>query len=271
MARKAFAAVALTVTAGIVLSGCAGASGDSADNTIDGEVKGDVKVVTWRTDLDQDGTFDKYAAEFNKKYPDVNVTFEGITDYSGEMQTRMRPTTSAMSSAFRRSSPTSTTSSSSPSARPRTSGTPTASSPPRAMKALSTASPWAATPTASSTTRRSSTRPGSQNCPPPRKSGSTHSRRCKDNTDAIPLYTNYKDGWPLTPELRQPRRRDQRPRRAHHAWRTTRRRGPRAPTSTRSTGSSTTSVAAGLTEEDPLTTELGAVEGRPGYGQDRSR
>ena len=27
MARKAFAAVALTVTAGIVLSGCAGASG----------------------------------------------------------------------------------------------------------------------------------------------------------------------------------------------------------------------------------------------------
>ncbi len=89
MARKAFAAVALTVTAGILLSGCAGGAGDSADNTIDGEVKGDLKVITWRTDLVEDGTFDKYAAEFNKKYPDVKVTFEAITDYSGEMLTRM--------------------------------------------------------------------------------------------------------------------------------------------------------------------------------------
>jgi ABC-type glycerol-3-phosphate transport system substrate-binding protein len=86
-------AIATFTVAGIALAGCAGGGAQSAgDNTIDGEVAGDIKVVTWRTDLVEDGTFDKYAKEFQKTYPDVNVTFEGITDYAGEMLTRMSTT-----------------------------------------------------------------------------------------------------------------------------------------------------------------------------------
>lgn len=93
MAKKALVGVVLTAAAAVVLSGCAGGAG-AADpsNTIDGEVKGDIKVVTWRTDLVSDGTFDTYAEAFNEVYPDVNVTFEGITDYAGEMKTRMSTT-----------------------------------------------------------------------------------------------------------------------------------------------------------------------------------
>ena len=90
MAKKTLGALALLTVTGIALAGCAGGGGSSdADNTIDGDVKGDITVVTWRTDLIADGTFDKYAEEFTAKYPDVKVTFEGITDYAGEMQTRM--------------------------------------------------------------------------------------------------------------------------------------------------------------------------------------
>ena len=59
MARIRMAAVATLVLAGITLAGCAGGGAADADNTIDGEVKGDIKVVTWRTDLVEDGTFQK--------------------------------------------------------------------------------------------------------------------------------------------------------------------------------------------------------------------
>lgn len=53
---------------------------------------GDITVLTWRTDLVTDGTFDKYKAAFEAKYPEVKVSFEGITDDEGEVKTRMNTT-----------------------------------------------------------------------------------------------------------------------------------------------------------------------------------
>ena len=53
------------------------------------EVSGAITVLTNRTDLDQDGTLKKYAAAFNQTYPKVTVTFQSITDYAGEVKTRM--------------------------------------------------------------------------------------------------------------------------------------------------------------------------------------
>ena len=51
---------------------------------------GEITVLTWRTDLVEDGTFDEYVEEFKAKYPDVtDVKFEGLTDYEGEVKTRM--------------------------------------------------------------------------------------------------------------------------------------------------------------------------------------
>jgi raffinose/stachyose/melibiose transport system substrate-binding protein len=52
-------------------------------------VSGDITVLTQRTDLDQSGRLAEYAAEFNKVYPDVKVTFESITTYEQDVATRM--------------------------------------------------------------------------------------------------------------------------------------------------------------------------------------
>jgi ABC-type glycerol-3-phosphate transport system substrate-binding protein len=52
-------------------------------------VSGDITVLTNRTDLIGDGTMKKYAAEFKKLYPKVNVKFQGLTDYEGEVKIRM--------------------------------------------------------------------------------------------------------------------------------------------------------------------------------------
>lgn len=52
-------------------------------------VSGDITVLTQRTDLDQSGRLAQYAAEFNKVYPNVKVTFESITTYEQDVRTRM--------------------------------------------------------------------------------------------------------------------------------------------------------------------------------------
>ncbi|HET8896681.1 MAG TPA: ABC transporter substrate-binding protein, partial [Protaetiibacter sp.] len=91
--RKAFIGlVAGAATAAMLLTSCSGGGGEDPSNSLDGDVTGEVTFVTWRTDLIQDGTFEKYAAEFTKKYPDASVKFEGITDYEGEMRTRLSTT-----------------------------------------------------------------------------------------------------------------------------------------------------------------------------------
>lgn len=91
--RKAFTGlVAGAATAALLLTSCSGGGGDDASNTIDGDVTGEVTFVTWRTDLITDGTFDEYAAQFHEKYPDATVKFEGITDYEGELKTRLSTT-----------------------------------------------------------------------------------------------------------------------------------------------------------------------------------
>ncbi|MFE0997135.1 carbohydrate ABC transporter substrate-binding protein, partial [Streptomyces mutabilis] len=86
--------VALLATAMLTVAGCSGGGSPNADETAaapvnpDG-VSGDITVLTNRTDLIQDGTMKKYAAEFNKTYPEVKVEFEGLTDYEGEVKIRM--------------------------------------------------------------------------------------------------------------------------------------------------------------------------------------
>lgn len=82
------AVVGVIAVSAVALASCAGGS-SSGGSSIDGEVSGTVNFVTWRTDLIQDGTFDAYAKKFTEKYPDASVTFEGITDYEGEMTTRL--------------------------------------------------------------------------------------------------------------------------------------------------------------------------------------
>ncbi|MGW7053646.1 ABC transporter substrate-binding protein [Streptomyces sp. NPDC054887] len=89
---KTLAGVLLTATM-LTVAGCSGgggASGETAAAPADpGAVSGEIKVLTHRTDLVQNGTMKRYATEFNKTHPEVKVTFEGITDYEGEIKIRM--------------------------------------------------------------------------------------------------------------------------------------------------------------------------------------
>ena len=84
MAKKHIVVGAVAVTASLLLAGCQ-SGGDPADS---GKIEGDITVLTQRTDL-VDNVFQDYKAEFEKKYPDVNVTFEAITDYEGEIAIRL--------------------------------------------------------------------------------------------------------------------------------------------------------------------------------------
>ncbi|MFF8712584.1 extracellular solute-binding protein [Streptomyces sp. NPDC015184] len=54
-----------------------------------GTATGSITVLTQRTDLVRSGAMDAYAAEFNKIYPKVEVKFEALTDYEGEVKIRM--------------------------------------------------------------------------------------------------------------------------------------------------------------------------------------
>ncbi len=84
MAKKHIVVGAVAVTASLLLAGCQ-SGGDPADS---GKIEGDITVLTQRTDL-VDNVFQDYKAEFEKKYPDVTVTFEAITDYEGEIAIRL--------------------------------------------------------------------------------------------------------------------------------------------------------------------------------------
>ncbi|MFJ8079033.1 ABC transporter substrate-binding protein [Streptomyces sp. NPDC096205] len=96
MGKRKTLAGALLASAILTATGCSGAgapSGEAASAPADpAEASGDIKVLTHRTDLVQDGTMAKYAAEFNKTYPNVKVKFEALTDYEGEVKIRMNTT-----------------------------------------------------------------------------------------------------------------------------------------------------------------------------------
>lgn len=75
-------------------SATAEASGVPAYNTLTvGEdytdLTASLKVLTNRTDLLEDGTLDNYVAEFNKLYPNITIKYEGMTDYANDMTTRL--------------------------------------------------------------------------------------------------------------------------------------------------------------------------------------
>ena len=72
----------------------AGADGAKAYNeltvgTDNTDLKAELKFISHRTDLIDDGTFDGYVAAFQKLYPNITIKYEGITDYANDMTTRL--------------------------------------------------------------------------------------------------------------------------------------------------------------------------------------
>ena len=69
-----------------LLAACSGGGGGEAGS--DGKIEGEITVLTNRTDL-VDTVFAEYKAQFEQKYPGTTVKFEAMTDYEGEVTTRM--------------------------------------------------------------------------------------------------------------------------------------------------------------------------------------
>lgn len=69
----------------LVLTSCAGNNAPSDDAKAEGEIT----FLTNRTDLETNGTWDAYIKEFQKTYPDVDVKVEAITNYGDDVRTRL--------------------------------------------------------------------------------------------------------------------------------------------------------------------------------------
>lgn len=103
MKSKKILSLGLAVSMVFTMTGCGSDSGkDSADSktrevpSIDqikvGEdykdIKADITILTDRTDI-VDTVYKGYAEEFMKIYPDIKVTYEGITDYAESVTLRL--------------------------------------------------------------------------------------------------------------------------------------------------------------------------------------
>lgn len=88
MKRQGLVGAALVAL--LVLTGCV--RGGSADNSgTDGQITGEITVLTQRTDI-VNTVFQDYKKKFEAKYPGTTVKFEAITDYEGEVRIRMNTT-----------------------------------------------------------------------------------------------------------------------------------------------------------------------------------
>ncbi|WP_229075095.1 ABC transporter substrate-binding protein [Actinoplanes sp. DH11] len=79
------------IGAAVVLAlgtGCTGGAGEEEPADFSGEVTGAITVLTNRTDL-ATTALPEYAKKFEAKYPGTKVTFEPVTNYEGDVTTQL--------------------------------------------------------------------------------------------------------------------------------------------------------------------------------------
>ena len=67
-----------------------GGSADAGNTAGDGSISGTIKVLHHRTDRDQDGTMAKLTEGFTTKYPGVTVEYQSFTNYADDVATLMQ-------------------------------------------------------------------------------------------------------------------------------------------------------------------------------------
>lgn len=200
MAKKLIAAVAGLLVPFLALTGCGTtAATPSGSSSTPDQVAGELKVLTNRTDLVQDGTFEKYASDFKALYPNVTVTFEGITDYEGQVAIRLNTKDYGDVLALPRSVKASQLS---------TFFEPIGDQAELAKQFRYTAEHAADGKVYGLATggnangivynKKVFAAAGITALPKTPAEFITALQAIEDKTDAIPLYTNYKDGWPLS-------------------------------------------------------------------------
>lgn len=83
---------ALTISGAILISSVTGCTSKTTSSQQSDDKKGPsgtITVLTQRTDIVDSVFKAKYVPEFQKKYPNVNVKFEAITDYEAQVKTRL--------------------------------------------------------------------------------------------------------------------------------------------------------------------------------------
>ncbi|MBC7725549.1 MAG: carbohydrate ABC transporter substrate-binding protein [Burkholderiaceae bacterium] len=194
MAKKHIAIAAVAVSA-LLLAGCSSGGGGSAD----GPPSGEITVLTNRTDLIKSKVYDGYVAEFNKIYPDVTVKLQGITDYEGEVTTRL----STKSYGDVLGIPNSVTPDQLPQFFEPLGETASLSDTYRFLNDKSFDGTQYGMPTFGNASgilynKRIWKEAGVTTIPTTPEEFIADLKLIKENTDAIPYYTNYKDGWPLS-------------------------------------------------------------------------
>lgn len=91
-------ALALTMTVSLAACGGNGGGGEVVDADVPSidkinpddykDLKADIKILTNRTDI-VDTVYKGYADQFTEKYPNITVTYEGITDYEESLTLRL--------------------------------------------------------------------------------------------------------------------------------------------------------------------------------------
>lgn len=200
--RKALVGlVAGAATAALLLTSCAsnGGNPNNGSNGIDGDVTGEVTFVTWRTDLIQDGTFEAYAAEFTEKYPDASVKFEGITDYEGEVRTRLSTTNYGDVLGIPNSvQPDQLADFFEPLGETADLESDYRFLAPKSFEGVQYGIALGGNANGLIYNTEVFAEAGIEGTPASEEEFLDALQAIKDNTDAIPLYTNYKDGWPLS-------------------------------------------------------------------------
>jgi ABC-type glycerol-3-phosphate transport system substrate-binding protein len=103
MKEKFFKSMLIMAALAMVLSACAPAATQApaaapqapaavAPTAATAAISGTITWLNHRTDMDTDGGLAKLVAAFNKIYPNVTVKWETMTDYDGDVQTRMKTT-----------------------------------------------------------------------------------------------------------------------------------------------------------------------------------
>lgn len=99
--KKKLLSLALALTMTVSLAACSGGNGGGGE-AVDADVpsidkinpddykdlKADIKILTNRTDI-VDTVYKGYADQFTEKYPNITVTYEGITDYEESLTLRL--------------------------------------------------------------------------------------------------------------------------------------------------------------------------------------
>lgn len=82
--KKSLIGIGVVTLASMVLVGCSnGGSQEAKDG------KETITFINHRTDWEASGKWDEYIKKFNEKNPDIKVEIQTITDYAGQVKTRM--------------------------------------------------------------------------------------------------------------------------------------------------------------------------------------